>query len=189
MTTYHLQIHGMAIFGHNHPERQKHGLTGGICPTKGGDCSTYPWGNSGAGWATDYEEITPICDGIVVDIKLMADLDKSWVSETIGLGNAGYGTQEVEYSAHANRYGEFQDPWLVAQGIKNPHELDFTEDGKTVKEAPNNIDDVPVVAVTIDFGQIGDQWDFEAVNLDPLPKGCAAEDKEKGALFLELPMK
>jgi len=174
------KIYGMAIFGHNHPERQKHGLTGGVCPTKGGDCSTYPWGNSGAGWATDYEEITPICDGLVVDIKLWADLDKSWESETIGLGNAGYGTQEVKYSAHANRYGEFQDPWLVDQGMKNPQEVDFTEDGNTVKEAPNNIDDVPVVAVTIDFGQIGDQWEFEPVSLDPLPKGCAAEDKEKG---------
>ena len=181
-TNYHLQIYGMAIFGHNHPTRQLHGLTGGVCPTKGGDCSTYPWGNSGAGWPTDYEEITPICDGIVLDIKLWADLEKSWESETIGLGNSGYGTQEVEYSAHANRYGEFQDPWLVAQGIKNPQEVDVTEDGNIVKKAPDNIDDIPVVAFTIDFGQKGEQLEFEELSLDPLLKGCAAEEKEKEKL-------
>jgi len=169
-------VYGMAAFGHNHPVRMAHGMTGGGCPTKGGDCSTYPWGNSGGGFATDYEEITPICDGIVVDIKYWADLDIPWNSDTAWIGNAGYRTEKVEYMAHANKYGEFEDPYLLDNGIKNPQVVDFTEDGEIVMEAPEKLEDHPVVSFEIDYGVIGDLVNFVEVELDPLPRGCAAEE-------------
>jgi len=172
---YLKDIYGTASFGQNHPNRKAHGLTGGACPTKGGDVSTYPWGNPGSGWPTDYEEVTPICDGIVVDIKYWADLDKSWDDEKIALGNSGFGTEEVEYFAMANHYGEFTDPWNIKQGNTNPQELDLTEDGKIVMEAPEKIEDHPVVSFKMDFGKIGEAIDFVEVELDPLPRGCAAQ--------------
>jgi len=171
-------IYGTASFGHNHPFRQAHGLTGGACPTRGGDVSTYPWGNAGAGFPTDYEEITPICDGIVVDIKYWADLEKSWDSDKIGIGNAGYGTEEVEYMAHANKYGTFEDPYLVNKGIKNPQVADFTEDGEIVMEAPEKLEDHPSVGFKLNFGKVGEYFEFTEVELEE-PKGCAAEEENE----------
>jgi len=103
-------------------------------------------------------------------------LDIPWDTDTAMLGNAGYGTEKVEYMAHANKYGEFEDPYLVNNGIKNPQVVDFTEDGEIVMEAPEKLEDHPVVSFEIDYGVIGEYFDFVEVEMDPLPRGCAAEE-------------
>jgi hypothetical protein len=35
----------------------------------------YPKTFSGAGWPINYEEVTPLCDALLVDIKFTANLD------------------------------------------------------------------------------------------------------------------
>jgi hypothetical protein len=37
-----------------------------------------------------YQEITPVCDGIVVDIKVWANLWQAWDDVQVGLGNAAF---------------------------------------------------------------------------------------------------
>merc|ERR1719318_864250 len=83
------QMYGLPLYGHHHMARPMMGLTGGACPNKGGDCSMYPWGDAGSGWPTNYEEINPLCDGILMDIRAWANLGESWNDEDMFLGNAG----------------------------------------------------------------------------------------------------
>ena len=167
-----LQVYGLATYGHHHMARVKYGLNGGGCPNKGGDIADYPWGNPGSAWPTNYEEITPLCDGFLIDIKAWANLDKPWNEDDMFLGNAGhtYGEQtQVMYQAHANHYGVFTDPYNV--GKTNPYELDFTEDHQT-QENPgkDNIKSVPVVNFTIDFGKLGEVNKFVNVEIDFTPR-------------------
>merc|ERR1719354_134924 len=68
---------GLPVYGHHHPARHQHKLTGGACPNRGGDWGRYPWSLGGSGFPTNYEEISPLCDGMVVDMKMWYDLDKS----------------------------------------------------------------------------------------------------------------
>ena len=49
------KIIGLPVYGTHHPDRESHGMTGGACPERGGDWAKYPYGNSGAGFPTNYQ--------------------------------------------------------------------------------------------------------------------------------------
>ena len=165
--------------------RVAYGLGGGGCPNKGGDVSLYPWGEAGGGWPTNYEEITPICDGFVIDIKTWANLDKLWNDERMFLGNAGHpyiNKTFVRYQAHANYYGKFKDPYNVKANITNPYELDLTGIHK-VQQDPGlgNESSVPVVHFYLDFGKLGEENVFNYTWLDLRPKKCEVGEWDDGS--------
>ena len=131
--TFHLEEGGTAeakrlpVYGLHHPNRNAFG-SGGACPSKGGDWGRYPQDNSGAMWPTNYEEVTPYCDAVVLDIKFSANLDgESWNQSTKYLANAGTGNQTIIHSMRPGEYGTFQDPYLVEKGIKNPYAMKAPE--------------------------------------------------------------
>ena len=121
---------GLPIYGVHHPNRAAFG-GGGACPLKGGDWSNYPKTTGAAGWPTNYEEITPLCDGVLVDIKFFANLDgKSWNDPNKYLANAGHGEEEVVYTVEPGEYGVFTDPYNVERGVKNPDAENLTGEVK-----------------------------------------------------------
>ena len=121
---------GLPVYGVHHPNRAAFG-GGGACPLKGGDWSNYPKTTGAAGWPTNYEEITPLCDGVLVDIKFYANLDgKSWNDPHKYLANAGHGKEEVVYTVEPGEYGVFTDPYNVERGVKNPDAEDLTGEVK-----------------------------------------------------------
>ncbi len=66
------------VYGIHHPK------TGG-CPAIGGDFGDQYYGSA---WPNNYQEITPLCDGVVIDIKLYANLDgATWRDENKNLAN------------------------------------------------------------------------------------------------------
>ena len=124
------------IYGHHHMNRSSFELVGGACPSRGGDWGTYPWGSAGGGWPTNYEEITPFCDGFAIDMKMWANLFvETWDNHDMGAGNAGFpGATHLDYEVEANFYGKFNDPYLLAKGLVNEHQLDLTN-GTIIHEA------------------------------------------------------
>lgn len=111
---------GLPIYGVHHPDRNVFG-GGGACPLKGGDWGRYPDTSGGAGWPTQYEEVTPLCDSVLVDIKFFTNLDgRSWNDPNKYLANAGVGTQEVTYRMQPGHYGVFTDEYNTARGMTNP---------------------------------------------------------------------
>ncbi len=117
---YTAQVTGLPLFGVHHHNRDAFN-GGGACPLKGGDYGRYPDVAAGAGWPTQYEEITPLCDGVLVDIKFFANLQGgSWNDANRYLANAGVGKKTVAYKIKAGRYGVFSDPYLKKRGMKNP---------------------------------------------------------------------
>ncbi|MCY3853332.1 MAG: hypothetical protein OXG03_07175 [Gammaproteobacteria bacterium] len=116
---------GLPVYGVHHPNRAAFG-GGGACPLKGGDWSNYPKTTGAAGWPTNYEEVTPLCDGVLVDIKFYANLDgQGWDSPTKYLANAGHGQEEVTYTLEPGEYGIYTDPYLTGKGEENPHAVDL----------------------------------------------------------------
>ena len=116
---------GLPIYGVHHPNRAAFG-GGGACPLKGGDWSNYPKTTGAAGWPTNYEEVTPLCDGVLVDIKFYANLDgKQWNSPNKYLANAGHGEKEVKYTVQPGEYGVYTDPYHTENNVKNPHAIDL----------------------------------------------------------------
>lgn len=131
--TFHLEEGGTAeakrlpVYGLHHPNRNAFG-SGGACPSMGGDWGRYPQDNSGAMWPTNYQEVTPYCDAVVLDIKFSANLDgESWNQPTKYLANAGAGAKSIQYSMRPGEYGTFSDPYLVDNGIKNPFAMKAPE--------------------------------------------------------------
>jgi hypothetical protein len=123
---------GLPIYGVHHPDRNVFG-GGGACPLKGGDWGRYPDTSGGAGWPTQYEEVTPLCDSVLVDIKFFTNLDgRSWNDPNKYLANAGVGTKEVTYKMQPGHYGVFSDEYNTSRGITNddsqevPAELTLT---------------------------------------------------------------
>lgn len=118
---------GLPLYGVHHPNRAAFG-GGGACPLKGGDWGRYPDTSGGSGWPTQYEEITPLCDAVLIDLKFYANLDgRDWNDPTKYLANAGVGTREVQYTVQPGTYGTFTDPYNVAQGVTNPQAMDVPE--------------------------------------------------------------
>ena len=158
--------------------RIKFRLGGGGCPTKGGDVSGYPWGDTGSGFPTNYEEITPLCDGFLLDLKAWTNLGGDWDKDELFLGNAGYeGETEVMYQAQANLYGVYTDPYN--SGRTNPYQLDFTADHKIQENPGGDSSKVPVVNFTIDFGVEGEIIKYVDVPIDFSPRSCLAEREEE----------
>lgn len=114
------QAVGLPVYGVHHPNRAFYG-GGGACPMKGGDWGRYPDITGGSGWPTQYEEVTPLCDSVLVDIKFFTNLDgRSWNDPNKYLANAGVGTQEVSYTIQPGEYGQFSDPYHTERGVENP---------------------------------------------------------------------
>ena len=126
------KVYPLNLYGHHHPYRPKFHLRGGTCPSRGGDWSTYPRGNAGGGWPNNYQEITPMCDGFLIDLKVWGNLfEKSWAHAEMGMGNAGYpGTRVVHFDVPANIYGLYTDPYLIKKGKVNPHLLNLTKEAQ-----------------------------------------------------------
>ena len=90
-TTAERKIFPLPLYGHHHPNRSSFQMNGGVCPSRGGDWASYPWGDAGAGWPTNLQEITPLCDGLVIDMKFWANLYvETWNDPSLGTGNAGW---------------------------------------------------------------------------------------------------
>src|SRR5690606_15328224 len=115
---------GLPVFGVHHPNRAAFG-GGGACPLKGGDWARYPETSGGSGWPTQYEEVTPLCDAVLIDIKFYANLDgRDWNDPNKYLANAGAGSTTVTYKVEPGEYGVFTDPYNVARGATNPDSMD-----------------------------------------------------------------
>ena len=117
-------VTGTELYGVHHPNRPADvgEQGGGACPQKGGDWDGYPDTKGGSGWPTQYEEVTPLCDGVLVDIKFYANLDgANWNDERKYLANAGVGEKNVTYTVQEGRYGKFTDPYHTRRGVENPH--------------------------------------------------------------------
>ena len=165
-----------ALSNHNRP---KFNLTGGGCPAKGGDSTSYPWGNPGGGWVTNYEEVIPVCDAILVDIRFWANLGDPMDDPAVKIGNSGKGHNDLkisEYVINPNIYGRFTDTYNKENNIVNPHVLDFTTDHKM--QGPNNHTD-ETVTFRIDFGMKGTLNEVIIPdNIDIAPVDCLAKKKE-----------
>lgn len=110
---------GLPLYGVHHPDRASYDA-GGACPLRGGDWGRYPDPAGGASWPTTYEEVTPLCDAVLVDIKFFANLDgRDWNNPDKYLANAGYGTEQVTYKVQSGEYGVFTDPYNTSRGVTN----------------------------------------------------------------------
>lgn len=122
------EVIGTPLYGVHHPNRAAYG-GGGACPLRGGDWADYPKTSGGSGWPTQYEEVTPLCDGVLIDIKLYANLDgRDWNNPNKYLANAGTGTKSVTYKIEPGQYGVFTDAYLVEGGTENPEAADLPEE-------------------------------------------------------------
>ena len=137
------------FYGMNHLDCPNDTGSGGWCPQKGGDWGSYPTNPGGSGFPNQYEEATPVCDGLVVDIKMYANLDQpTWDSPTFQLQNAGTTENPQVYLGEGNQFGDFTDPYLADNGIVNPHKLHFTD--------TSNPDPKPVQAISVTFEVVGE---------------------------------
>ncbi|AFI85665.1 hypothetical protein [Methylophaga nitratireducenticrescens] len=119
------QAIGLPLYGVHHPDRASYD-SGGACPLKGGDWGRYPDTSGGSSWPTTYEEVTPLCDALLVDIKFYSNLDgRDWTDPNKYLANAGMGTETVTYKMQPGHYGVFTDPYNTSRGIKNSESQDL----------------------------------------------------------------
>jgi len=145
------------FYGLNHLNRPHDEGSGGWCPQKGGDLGFYPANPGGSGFPNQYEEATPVCEGLVLDIKMYANLDKyTWNSPIFQLMNSGTTENPQVYLGEGNQYGEFTDPYLVENGFVNPHKLNFTE--------TNNPDSKAAQAISVTFEAVGESSAY----IDPM---------------------
>ena len=164
-------------------------LTGGACPEKGGDLGRYPWGDAGGGWPVNYQEVTPLCNGLALDVKFWNNLflEKDWTDPRFNLANAPYkGETVVEYMVDANLYGDFTDDYLKKERKENPYILKLTKDGKTVA---NKASAEKPVTIRLEFATTSypnDFYDVPELGLskaytlqDYCPKRCAGSKDEK----------
>jgi len=118
------------LYGVHHPAT-------GACPAVGGDFGADYYGGS---WPNTYQEITPLCDAVMTDIKFYANLDgQDWDQKGKYLANATVGgsqnTGDLDADANAltrghtdvpGVYGAFADPYLTDNGITNPEQFTAT---------------------------------------------------------------
>ena len=77
--------YSLPVYGLHHPNRTKFGMYGGACPERGGDFGRYPWGNPGGWWPSMLQEITPLCDAFLLDIRAWANLWNTFWTD-LGVG-------------------------------------------------------------------------------------------------------
>ena len=173
------KIYSLAVFGHHHLDRYAVGMTGGACPGNGDDWGRYPWANSGGGRATSLQEIVPLCDALALDIKFWANLDKDWDQSknfATGASNQEDKGGIVEYVSDRNIYGRFDDPYLVANNITNPFEVDLTLNQSGQIVYPNDPKQDPIT-LKLNFGKKGD---FLTYNV---PDNVLSENELEKKLF------
>jgi hypothetical protein len=135
------------FYGMNHLDKPNDDGSGGWCPQKGGDWGSYPTNPGGSGFPNEYEEATPVCDGLTQDIKMFANLDApTWNSPTFQLANAGTRENPQVYLGEGNQYGEFTDAYN--KGVANPHKLLSTDTENPVPK--------PVQKITVTFEGLGE---------------------------------
>lgn len=142
------------LFGTHHPGGQdangdNHTIPNGACPAMGGD---YGAGYYGAAWPNNYQEITPLCDAVMLDIKAFANLDgAAWNNASKYLPNAtingaeNSGDQDGDgnpltrgYVDNPGVYGAYTDSYL--DGVNNPEQ--FTATGTQSKTYQSSQDAV-----------------------------------------------
>ena len=122
---------------------------GGWCSQKGEDWGLYPSNPGGSGFPNEYEEVTPVSDGLVIDIKMHANLNKNkWELPTFHLPTAGTAKNPLTHLGEGNQYGDFTDKYLIDNSFENSHKLHFTD--------TNNPDPKPVQAITVTFEGVGE---------------------------------
>lgn len=157
-------------------------LGGGGCPTKGGDYGTYPWGDCGSAWSTNYEEIVPLCDAFLFDIKMSGNVGAPWDDDRVGLGNAGVEYKDeitVKFQAQENFYGKYTDPYNVEHKKKNPYELDFTGEHE-IKQEPKEGSYIPVADFFVNFGKTGKDTRPTLKKFNASARGCLASHLPQG---------
>ena len=136
--------------------------------------NNYPNNPTGSGWSNQYEEVTPICDAVLIDVKCYANLDQSsWSDNKFQLHNAGTRDKEQIYTGEGNQYGEFTDPYLISEGITNPHALYFTKE--------NNPDKLPYQKISVRFESVGKTNQYigaKCGNKQPKP-GLTKKEKKR----------
>jgi len=108
-----------SLYGVHHPGT-------GACPAIGGDFGAAYYGGS---WPTTYQEVTPLCDAVLVDIKFWVNLDDAtWADKGKHLANAGTDSLTKDYTDAPGTYGSFDaqdaDPYLAGQD--NPEAFEAT---------------------------------------------------------------
>ncbi len=131
------------LFGTHHPggvnpaTGNNYTIPNGACPAMGGD---YGAAYYGAAWPNNYQEITPLCDAVMVDIKAFINLDGAdWNDTGKYLANATVdGQQNVgDHDSDGNpqtrgyvdvpgQYGAYTDPYLLNKGTRNPEAFTAT---------------------------------------------------------------
>lgn len=102
--------------------------SGGWCPAKGGCRCSCLCGPGGSGFPSEYEEISLVCDGLVVDSKKYPDLVvPTWDSPVIQSMNGGTLENPQIYVGDRNTYGECTDPCATCTGMSHPHSLKCTD--------------------------------------------------------------
>ena len=141
-TTRGRAVSGTRLYGIHHPGfgiDPTVSVPNGACPSMGGDFGENYYG---ASWPTTYQEATPLCDGILVDIKLFANLDggvpwndkdKNLANNTGSIGLDAINPLQKNYSNRVTapalspgNYGVITDPYLLGIGYVNPEAFTAT---------------------------------------------------------------
>lgn len=102
------------FYGLNHLDRPNDNGSD-WCPAKASDWGSYPSAPGGSGFPNEYEEITPASDGLVLDIKMYANLDvPTWDDPLFQLMNAGVQEEPLVYLGQENQYGEFSGMYTTS---------------------------------------------------------------------------
>lgn len=117
------------LYGVHHPGGEGKAITNAACPAVGGDFGASYYGGS---WPNTYQEATPLCDAILIDIKFYANLDGAdWNDKDKYLANAGTDSLTKDYIDVPGVYGAYVDPYLTDRGLTNPEQ--FTATGTQTK--------------------------------------------------------
>ena len=144
----------------------------------------------GAGWPNNYQEITPLCDAFLIDMKVWSNLwEETWSNPALELGNAGFSSREnpvtvIDYTVDANLYGGDTDPYLIAKKEVNPHFLNLTKE-TSVREKDLHYDTIVIKADYmkdshyLDFTYVPDLNPYKTANVSRFcpEEKCVPENK------------
>ena len=105
---------GFPLYGGYALNRAAFSGGGGACPNRGGDWANYPLPDGGAGWPTQFQEVTPMCDAVALDMKLFANLHNNPANDaTVGLPSSGRGFDPVEYKLLSYPIGKYDTEYDI----------------------------------------------------------------------------